>query len=240
MRTADPSKRYNLGPRRDGARGRRRAWRRWRRVRRRRRRHEHDGRRARHEARPERHAGRHRRERRQVGLSLGHAQSGSELEYAGAAAVGGQARLRERHSATACSTARRTRTTSSSRALDDDYSAYIYTHESPTVIQDAWLRDAKAGTSTQLTHAKDVAPEVSGALHKRIQVTRPRDGMKFWVDLTLPADWKPGTRLPGIIWFYPREYSTPADYERSTVRARTSTVSRTRRRCGRRRRRNCG
>ncbi len=100
-------------------------------------------------------------------------------------------------------------------SLDDDYSAYIYTHESPTVIQDAWLRDAKAGTSTQLTHAKDVAPEVSGAVHKRVQVTRLRDGIKFWVDLTMPADWKPGTRLPGIIWFYPREYTSAADYERS-------------------------
>ena len=100
-------------------------------------------------------------------------------------------------------------------ALDDDYSAYIYTHESPTVIQDAWLHDAKAGTSTQITHAKDVAPEVSGAVHKRIQVTRLRDGIKFWADLTLPADWRPGTRLPGIVWFYPREYSTAADYERS-------------------------
>jgi dipeptidyl aminopeptidase/acylaminoacyl peptidase len=100
-------------------------------------------------------------------------------------------------------------------ALDDDYFAYIYTHESPTVIQDAYLRDAKAGTSTQITHAKDVAPEVSGAQHKRIQVTRLRDGIKFWVDLTLPADWKPGTRLPGIIWFYPREYTTQAEYDRS-------------------------
>ncbi len=100
-------------------------------------------------------------------------------------------------------------------ALDDDYSAYIYTHESPTVIADAYLRDAKSGSSTQLTHAKDVAPEVSLAQHKRLQVTRLRDGIKFWVDLTLPADWKPGTRLPGIIWFYPREYTTQAEYDRS-------------------------
>jgi dipeptidyl aminopeptidase/acylaminoacyl peptidase len=100
-------------------------------------------------------------------------------------------------------------------ALDDDYSAWIYTHESPTVIQDAWFRDAKAGTSTQITHAKDVAPEVSHAQHKRIQVTRYRDGIRFWVDLTLPADWKPGTRLPGIIWFYPREYTSQAEYDRS-------------------------
>ena len=29
-------------------------------------------------------------------------------------------------------------------ALDDDYSSYIYTHESPTVIRDAFLKDAIA------------------------------------------------------------------------------------------------
>jgi dipeptidyl aminopeptidase/acylaminoacyl peptidase len=100
-------------------------------------------------------------------------------------------------------------------ALDDDYTQYIYTHESPTVIADAYLRDARSGTSKKLTENKDVMPEVTGALHKRMQVTRPRDGVSFWVDLTLPRDWKPGTRLPGIIWFYPREYTSQVEYDRS-------------------------
>lgn len=100
-------------------------------------------------------------------------------------------------------------------ALDDDYSHFIYTHESPTVIKDAYLRDVKAGTSTQITRNRDVAPEVTGAQYKRLVVTRPRDGNKFYVDVTLPRDWKPGTKLPGIIWFYPREFATQIDYERS-------------------------
>jgi dipeptidyl aminopeptidase/acylaminoacyl peptidase len=100
-------------------------------------------------------------------------------------------------------------------ALDDDYTRFIYNHESATVIQDAWLRDTKAGTNKQLTHAVDVGPSVSGAQYKRIQVTRPRDGIKFWVDITLPKDWKPGVKLPGIVWFYPREYTTQAEYDRS-------------------------
>jgi dipeptidyl aminopeptidase/acylaminoacyl peptidase len=99
-------------------------------------------------------------------------------------------------------------------ALDDDYGEYIYTKESPTVIADAWLH-AKNGGDKQITHAVDVGPEVSLAQHRRIQVTRPRDGIKFWIDLTLPRDWKPGTRLPGIIWFYPREYTSQAEYDRS-------------------------
>ena len=100
-------------------------------------------------------------------------------------------------------------------ALDDDYSQFIYTHESPTVVPDAWLKNVASGATTKITSNKDVAPEVSQAQVKRMQVTRPRDGMKFWVDVTLPADWRPGTRLPGIIWFYPREYTTTADYDRS-------------------------
>ncbi|MEO8619684.1 MAG: prolyl oligopeptidase family serine peptidase [bacterium] len=99
--------------------------------------------------------------------------------------------------------------------LDDDYSKFVYTHESPTTIADAYLRDVKAGTSTQLTHNTDVAPEVTGAVHKRLQITRPRDGLKFYTDVTLPKGWTPGTRLPGIIWFYPREYTSQADYDRS-------------------------
>jgi dipeptidyl aminopeptidase/acylaminoacyl peptidase len=99
--------------------------------------------------------------------------------------------------------------------LDDDYSQYIYTRETPTTITDAYLRDVKAGTSRKLTNNVDVGPQVTGAQYKRIQVTRPRDGIKFWVDLTLPRDWRPGTRLPGIIWFYPREYTTQGEYDRS-------------------------
>ena len=100
-------------------------------------------------------------------------------------------------------------------ALDDDYSQFIYTHESPRIVPDAWLKTVASGATTKLTSNRDVAPEVTQAQVKRMQVTRPRDGMKFWVDVTLPADWRPGTRLPGIIWFYPREYTTPADYDRS-------------------------
>src|SRR5262249_28114387 len=100
-------------------------------------------------------------------------------------------------------------------ALDDDYSQIIYTHESPAVITHAWMKDVKTGATKQLTHAIDASPDVTNAQHKRFQVTRPRDGFKFWVDVTLPKDWRPGTRLPGILWFYPREYVTQADYDRS-------------------------
>jgi dipeptidyl aminopeptidase/acylaminoacyl peptidase len=99
--------------------------------------------------------------------------------------------------------------------LDDDFSAYIYTHESPSIIRDAYLKDTKTGATRKLTENRDVAPEVTQAQHKRFQVTRPRDGVKFWVDATMPRDWKPGSHAPGLIWFYPREYTTQAEYDRS-------------------------
>ena len=99
--------------------------------------------------------------------------------------------------------------------LDNDYTQFLYTHESSTVIPDVYLRDVSAGTSKKLTSNLDVGPAVSLAQVKRFQVSRPRDGLKMWVDVTLPRDWKPGTRLPGIIWFYPREYTSQTDYDRS-------------------------
>ncbi len=99
-------------------------------------------------------------------------------------------------------------------ALDDDYSQFIYTQQSRTTLPNAFLRDA-GGASRQLTQNVDVAPEVTGAVLKRFQVVRPRDGSRFWVEVTLPKGWTPGTRLPGIIWFYPREYASLQDYERS-------------------------
>jgi dipeptidyl aminopeptidase/acylaminoacyl peptidase len=100
-------------------------------------------------------------------------------------------------------------------SLDDDYAQFLYAHETPTVITDVYLRDAKANTSRKVTENKDVAPEVTGAVAKRLTVTRPRDGLKFFVDVTLPKGWTPGTKLPGIIWFYPREYTGQATYDSS-------------------------
>lgn len=100
-------------------------------------------------------------------------------------------------------------------AIDADLSRFIVTRESRTVMTDAWLRTAGSTDAKQLTKNVDVGPEVSQAVFKRIQVVRPRDGSKYWVDVTLPRDWKPGQRVPGIIWFYPREYATLTSYEES-------------------------
>ncbi|MDB4874686.1 MAG: hypothetical protein JWM41_1132 [Gemmatimonadetes bacterium] len=106
--------------------------------------------------------------------------------------------------------------------LDDDYTKAIVLRESPTMVPDSYLRDMKAGTETKLTKNVDFAPDVSQAIRKRILVTRPRDDYKFYIDVTLPKDYREGTRLPGIIWFYPTEFSTQAEYDQ---RRRTTNIN---------------
>ena len=101
-----------------------------------------------------------------------------------------------------------------STPLDDDFTKAVVTRESKTEVSNAFLRDLKSGAMTKLTANKDYAPEFTNAIRKRITVTRP-DGFKFVVKLTLPADYKPGTRLPAMFWFYPYEYTEQAGYDKT-------------------------
>ena len=80
----------------------------------------------------------------------------------------------------------------------------------------------QSGTLTKLTNNKDYTPNFTAAIRKRVVVTRA-DGFQFVVKLTLPADYKAGTRLPAMFWFYPYEYTEQAGYDRTL---RTENVNR--------------
>lgn len=99
-------------------------------------------------------------------------------------------------------------------ALDDDFAKAIVTRQSRTQVPDAYLRDLKTAQMTKLTANKDYTPEFTSALRRRVTVTRP-DGFRFVVRLTLPSDYRAGTRLPGMFWFYPREYTEQVAYDRT-------------------------
>jgi len=99
-------------------------------------------------------------------------------------------------------------------ALDDDLSNAIVTRQSRTQVPDAYLRDMKTGAMTRLTANKDYTPDFTSAVRKRVTVTRP-DGFKFVVRMTLPPNYQSGTRLPGMFWFYPREYTEQVAYDRT-------------------------
>jgi len=99
-------------------------------------------------------------------------------------------------------------------ALDDDFSKFVVSRESRTQVPDSYLRDGASGQYTKLTNNKDYTPEFTAAVRKRIPVTRA-DGYHFMVNLTLPSDYRPGTRLPAMFWFYPFEFTDQGGYDRT-------------------------
>jgi dipeptidyl aminopeptidase/acylaminoacyl peptidase len=96
--------------------------------------------------------------------------------------------------------------------LDDATPRLVLMRESPTQVPNAYVRDA--GALRQITNNRDYNPEVTAAQRRRITVTRA-DGFTFKVDVSLPADYRAGTRLPAIFWFYPREFTDQDSYDRT-------------------------
>lgn len=101
--------------------------------------------------------------------------------------------------------------------VDDDMTSLITSRETRFMVEDSYLRNLATGDLRKLTDNRDYTPELTRAIRKRFQVERV-DGFKFWVNLTLPADYQDGTKLPAMFWFYPREYTSQRDYERSVAR----------------------
>ncbi len=100
--------------------------------------------------------------------------------------------------------------------LDDDLSAMIISRESATVFPDSFLWK-KDGALTKLTDNKNPFPEFAECKREYFEFTR-RDGLKIQGHISLPADYRPGTRVPAIFWTYPREHESFRDYQRAAVR----------------------
>jgi dipeptidyl aminopeptidase/acylaminoacyl peptidase len=98
--------------------------------------------------------------------------------------------------------------------LDDDATKLIVSRQSPTQVPDSYLRDVASGQLQKLTDNRDYTPAITAAQRRRFEVTRV-DGFRIKADITLPADYRAGTRLPALIWFYPREYDSQEAYDRT-------------------------
>ena len=96
--------------------------------------------------------------------------------------------------------------------LDDDFARAVVMRETKTQVPDDYLWTRQGGQLTRLTDNKDYTPEFTSAVRKRVEVTRA-DGFHFVVNLTLPDGYKDGTRLPGMFWFYPYEYTSQTEYD---------------------------
>jgi dipeptidyl aminopeptidase/acylaminoacyl peptidase len=100
--------------------------------------------------------------------------------------------------------------------VDDDATRIVIHRESPTLVPDSYLLTLRDGSLRRLTRNVDHHPEITAARRELLDVTRP-DGVTFRVRVTLPPDYEEGTRLPALLWFYPREYDDEESY-RETLR----------------------
>jgi len=81
----------------------------------------------------------------------------------------------------------------------------ITSRESRTEPPNYFLVDLKSGKHKALTEFKDPASQLT-AVKKELVKYKRDDGVELSGTLYLPADHKPGTRLPVVIWAYPLEY----------------------------------
>jgi dipeptidyl aminopeptidase/acylaminoacyl peptidase len=104
--------------------------------------------------------------------------------------------------------------------LNPTVGTFITRHESPTdppnfferTLAKKPLKDILPGeaswssTSRAITHFPNPIPQLSG-ITKRLVTYKRADGVPLSFMLYLPAGYKPGTRLPTVVWAYPLDYS---------------------------------
>ena len=89
--------------------------------------------------------------------------------------------------------------------LDAHGTKFLTRRESPTDPPNYYVR-AATGAVTALTKYPDPQPSIRGIHKELVRYQRP-DGVQLSFTLYLPPDYKPGTRLPTVVWAYPYEYS---------------------------------
>jgi dipeptidyl aminopeptidase/acylaminoacyl peptidase len=90
--------------------------------------------------------------------------------------------------------------------LDDSGKNFITRRESATEPPNYILHTGS--TEKALTDFKDPAPQIR-KITKQLVTYKRADGQQLSMELYLPPDYKPGTRLPAVLWAYPYEYDSP-------------------------------
>ena len=86
---------------------------------------------------------------------------------------------------------------------------FITRRESPTTPPNYYLKDLADGSEIALTDFQDPVPQVREMKKQVVKYQRP-DGVPLSATLYLPADYKPGTKLPLLVWAYPLEFNDAA------------------------------
>jgi dipeptidyl aminopeptidase/acylaminoacyl peptidase len=107
--------------------------------------------------------------------------------------------------------------------LDDDAKMILTRYETPTDPPNYYVRDLSANSRRAVTDFKDPQPQLRGVQHQLVTYQR-KDGVKLSATLYLPPGYKPGQRLPVIMWAYPREFGDPDSASQITGSANRFTV----------------
>ncbi|MFQ5740641.1 MAG: prolyl oligopeptidase family serine peptidase [Acidobacteriota bacterium] len=102
--------------------------------------------------------------------------------------------------------------------LDDDLNRIVFSRQSKTDFPDSYLWQ-KDRSSVRLTDNHDPFPEVAGCQRIDFEFTR-RDGLTIQGRLSLPVDYRAGTRVPAVFWTYPREFKSFKEYKKAAIRSR--------------------
>ncbi len=88
--------------------------------------------------------------------------------------------------------------------LDDSGTRLLTRRESPTDPPNYFIRTGSELKA--LTNFPNPAPQTAG-IKKQLVTYKRADGVPLSFTLYLPPDYRPGTRLPALVWAYPYEYS---------------------------------
>jgi dipeptidyl aminopeptidase/acylaminoacyl peptidase len=88
--------------------------------------------------------------------------------------------------------------------LDEQGKVFITRRESPTEPPNYILHNGT--TEKALTNFTDPVPRIRQITKQLVTYKRP-DGVTLSMTLYLPPGYKQGTRLPAVMWAYPREFS---------------------------------
>lgn len=83
--------------------------------------------------------------------------------------------------------------------------AFLTSAETKTTPPNYFMRDT-SGQQQQITDFQDPTPQIRG-IKKELVTYQRKDGVPLSATLYLPADYQEGTRLPLLVWAYPREFN---------------------------------
>jgi dipeptidyl aminopeptidase/acylaminoacyl peptidase len=89
--------------------------------------------------------------------------------------------------------------------LDDGGKMLLTRYETPNDPPNYYVRDLTAKTKRAVTNFPDPAPQLHGVTKQFVTYKR-KDGVELNATLYLPPGYRQGTRLPVVMWAYPREF----------------------------------